>query len=127
MNTITRFGLRVGVLAVIVYVVTLLYSGVQVVENPDGALGAAGTYLWVALLFALVNSILGPVLRLLSLPLVVLTLGLFLIVINAVLLGITAGLSDRLDVAGFGGAVVGGFLIALFSWGAELVLPLRKK
>lgn len=127
MNTLTRFGLRVGVLAVIVYVVTLLYSGVQVVENPDGALGAAGTYLWVALLFALVNSILGPVLRLLSLPLVVLTLGLFLIVINAVLLGITAGVSDRLDVAGLGGAVIGGLLIALFSWGAELVLPLRKK
>ena len=52
-------------------------------------------------------------------------LGLFLLVVNAVLLAITAGLSDRLNVDGFVGAVVGGFLIALFSWAAELVLPLK--
>ncbi len=126
MNTITRFSLRVVVLAVIIYVVTRLYSGVVVVENPDAVLGKAGTYLWVALVFAVVNSVLGPVLRLLSLPFVVLTLGLFLLVVNAILLAVAAGLSDRLDVAGFSGAVVGGFLIALFSWVAELVLPLRK-
>lgn len=126
MNTITRFALRVVVLAVIVYVVTRLYSGVIVVANPDAVLGKAGTYVWVALVFAVVNSVLGPVLRLLSLPFVVLTLGLFLLVVNAILLAVAAGLSDRLDVAGFSGAVVGGFLIALFSWAAELVLPLRK-
>lgn len=126
MNTITRFALRVVVLAVIIYVVTRLYSGVIVVANPDAVLGKAGTYVWVALVFAVVNSVLGPVLRLLSLPFVVLTLGLFLLVVNAILLAVAAGLSDRLDVAGFSGAVVGGFLIALFSWVAELVLPLRK-
>lgn len=127
MNTVSRFLLRVVVLAIIIYVVTYLYSGVTVVANPSGTLGRAGTYLWVALLFALVNSIIGPVLRLLSLPIVVLTLGLFLLVVNAILLAITAGLSERLEVNGFTGAVVGGFLIALFSWGAEMVLPLRVK
>ncbi len=127
MNTVSRFLLRVVVLAIIIYVVTYLYSGVTVTANSSGTLGKAGTYLWVALLFALVNSIIGPVLRLLSLPIVVLTLGLFLLVVNAILLAITAGLSDRLEVNGFTGAVVGGFLIALFSWGAEMVLPLRKK
>ncbi|MEO6881716.1 MAG: phage holin family protein [Mycobacteriaceae bacterium] len=127
MNTVSRFLLRVVVLAIIIYVVTYLYSGVTVVANPNGTFGKAGTYLWVALLFALVNSIIGPVLRLLSLPIVVLTLGLFLLVVNAILLAITAGLSERLEINGFTGAVVGGFLIALFSWGAEMVLPLRGK
>lgn len=127
MNTVSRFLLRVVVLAIIIYVVTYLYSGVTVTANSNGTLGKSGTYLWVALLFALVNSIVGPVLRLVSLPLVVLTLGLFLLVVNAVLLAITAGLSDRLEINGFTGAVVGGFLIALFSWGAEMVLPLRSK
>ena len=127
MNTLVRFALRVVVLAVIIFGVTRIYSGVTVLPNPDGTFGEAGTYLWVALLFAVVNSILGPVLRLLSLPLIVLTLGLFLVIVNAVLLAITAGFSDRLDVSGFVGAVVGGFLIALFSWLAELVLPLRVK
>ncbi|MEI4271343.1 phage holin family protein [Klenkia sp. LSe6-5] len=125
MSTIVRFALRVVVLAVIIFVVTRLVSGIVVTPNPEGTFGEAGTYLWVALLFALVNTVVGPVVRLLSLPFVVLTLGLFLLVINAALLGLTAALSDRLDVTGFGAAVVGGFLIALFSWIAELVLPLK--
>ena len=64
-------------------------------------------------------------LRLLSLPFVLVTLGLFLLVINAALLGITAALSARFAVDGFLSALVGGFLIAVFSWIAELLLPLK--
>ena len=122
-----RFALRVVVLAGIIYVVTQLVTGITVVGNPDGTFGETGTFLWVALLFAVVNSIVGPVVRLLSLPFVVLTLGLFLLVVNAAMLGITAAVSDRLQVDGFWTAIVGGFLIALFSWIAELVLPLKVK
>ncbi len=125
MNTLLKFAFRVVVLAAIIYAVTRLVDGIHVLPNPAGTLGETGTYLWVALLFALVNSIVGPVLRLFSLPFVMLTLGLFLLVVNAALLGITAALSVRLDVDGFWAAVVGGFLIALFSWIAELLLPLR--
>jgi putative membrane protein len=126
-STVVRFALRVVVLAVIIYVVTQLVSGITVVGNTEGTFGEAGTYLWVALLFAVVNTIVGPVVRLLSLPFVVLTLGLFLLVVNAALLGITAAISDRLQVDGFWTAVVGGFLIAVFSWVAELLLPLKVK
>ena len=125
MNTIGKFALRVVVLAVIMYVVTRLVDGIDVIGNDDATLGTTGTYLWVALLFALVNSVVGPVLRLLSLPFVLLTLGLFLLVINAALLGITAALSDRFSVDGFMAALIGGFLIAVFSWIAELLLPLK--
>ena len=123
-NAILKFALRVVVLAVIIYFVTRLVDGITI-DTAGGRYGEAGTYLWVALLFAVVNSVLGPVLRLLSLPFVVLTLGLFLLVVNAALLGITAALSDRLQVDGFWAAVFGGFLIALFSWIAELLLPLE--
>ena len=125
MQTILRFAFRVAVLAVIFYAVTELYSGIRILGNADATLGITGTYLWIALLFAVVNSIVGPVLRLLTLPFVVLTLGLFLLVVNAALLGLTAALSDRLEVDGVVAAVVGGFLIALFGWIAELLLPLR--
>jgi putative membrane protein len=124
-NTIVKFALRVVVLAVIIYAVTRLVDGIAVLPNADGTLGSTGTYLWVALLFALVNAIIGPVIRLLSLPFVVLTLGLFLLVINAALLGITAAISDRFTVDGFVPAIIGGFLIAVFSWIAELLLPLK--
>jgi putative membrane protein len=124
MAAIGKFVVRVVVLAVIIYAVTRLVDGISV-DTAGGRYGEAGTYLWVALLFALVNSIVGPVLRLLSLPFVVLTLGLFLLVINAALLGITAAISDRFSVDGIVPAVLGGLLIAVFSWIAELLLPLR--
>jgi putative membrane protein len=124
-TTIAKFALRVVVLAVIMYLVTRLVDGIDVLGNDDGTFGTAGTYLWVALLFAVVNSIVGPVIRLLALPFVVLTMGLFLLVINAALLGLTAALSDRFSVDGFVAALLGGFLIAVFSWIAELVLPLK--
>ncbi|MBB3677450.1 phage holin family protein [Modestobacter versicolor] len=124
MATIGKFAVRVVVLAVIIYAVTRLVDGISV-DTAGGRYGEAGTYLWVALLFALVNSIVGPVVRLLALPFVVLTLGLFLLVINAAMLGLTAALSDRFSVDGFVPAVLGGLLIAVFSWIAELLLPLK--
>ncbi len=125
MQTILKFALRIVVLAVIFYAVAELYSGIRVLGNADATLGITGTYLWIALLFAVVNSLVGPVLRLLSLPFVMLTLGLFLLVVNAALLGLTAALSERLEVDGFVAALIGGFLIAVFSWIAELILPLK--
>ena len=70
----------------------------------------------------MVNAIVGPVLRLLSLPFVVLTLGLFLLVVNAALLGLTALLTDRLTVDGFLTAVFGGLILAIVGWVADQVL-----
>ena len=125
MSWLVKFVLRVIVLGFIMFLVTKLVPGIHVIPNNGLTSDTVVAYLWVALLFALVISILGPVIRLFSLPFVILTLGLFLLVINAALLGITAGLSDHLSVSGFGAAVVGGFIIALFSWVAELLLPLK--
>ena len=75
--------------------------------------GGFTTLLWVALLFGVVNAVLGPLLRLLSLPLTVLTLGLFALVVNGILLAITAGISDNLDVGGFVAAIVGALIISV--------------
>jgi putative membrane protein len=67
------------------------------VEIDGGVLPLLG----VALLFGLVNALIGPLLRIISLPLTVVTFGLFGLVVNGALLAITAGLSDALDVGGF--------------------------
>jgi putative membrane protein len=77
--------------------------------------GGVFSLLGVAALFGLVNAIIGPILRLLSLPLLLITFGLFALVINAALLGITAGLSDVLDVGGFFSVVVAAILISVIS------------
>jgi putative membrane protein len=88
--------------------------------------GGVLTLLGLAALFGVVNAIVGPLLRLLSLPLMPITFGLFALVINAVLLVITAALVDTLDVGGFLSAVVAAFLIsvisAALSWGAMRIL-----
>jgi putative membrane protein len=114
-----RLCIRLVVLAVIIGIVAAMVGGIDVH-------GGFGTQLWIAVLFSMVNLILGPVFRLLSLPLIVVTLGLFLLVVNAALLAITAGLSSKLDIDNFGSAVLGGFLIAVFSGLVELLLPLGR-
>jgi putative membrane protein len=113
---ILRLIIRLVVLAAVIGVVAWIVPGIHVH-------GGFAWLLWVALIFSVVNVILGPLFRLLSLPFVIVTLGLFLLVVNAGLLAITAGLTSHLDVDNFGSAVLGGFLIALFSWLAELLLP----
>jgi putative membrane protein len=78
--------------------------------------------LWVAAVFGLVNAIAGPVLRLLTLPLTLLTFGLFALIVNAILFAITAGLTDYLDVGGFGWTVVAALLVSFISAILQLVL-----
>jgi putative membrane protein len=116
-----RFLIKVVIMAGVFWLVDRLLTSITVIGNPDAPLGTVGTYLWIALIFAVVNAFIGPIVRLLSLPFVVLTLGLFLLVINAALLGLTALLTDRLEVDGFVAAVVGGLLLAIGGWAADQV------
>ena len=90
---------RLLVIAAAFWVTAWLIPGFEV----DGGFF---TYLWVALIFGVVNAILGPILHLVSLPLTIITLGLFALVVNAVVLATVAGLSDKLDVGGFGWTIV---------------------
>ncbi len=119
MGSVLGFLVKVVLMAAVFYGVAYLLDGIEVLPNPAGPLGEPGTYLWIALLFAVVNAVVGPVLRLLSLPFVLVTLGLFLLVVNAALLGITAAISDRLQVDGLGAAIVGGLLLAVGGWVAD--------
>jgi putative membrane protein len=121
---VIKFALKVVVLGAVFYGLTYfdVLPGLNVLPNPDGPLGEYGTYLWIGLIFGVVNAIVGPVLRLLSLPFVVLTLGLFLLIINAALLGLTAALSDRLAIDGIGTAILGGLILAVAGWVADQLL-----
>ncbi|MEU6960027.1 phage holin family protein [Streptomyces chrestomyceticus] len=85
------------------------------------------TLLLVALIFGVVNFVVKPVVKLLSLPLFILTLGLITLVINALMLLLTSWLAKELNLAfhvqGFWTAVLGGVIISIVSWALHMVLP----
>lgn len=75
--------------------------------------GGFGDVLLVALVFGLVNALLKPLVLLLSLPFLILTLGLFAFVVNAAMLLVTARLTEHLAVSGFGAALLGSLVISI--------------
>jgi putative membrane protein len=114
-----RLVVKLLVIALAVWVVAAVVPGVHVQEG-------VSSYLVVALIFALVNVLVRPLLKLLSFPLLVLTLGLFLIVINTAMLGLTALLTERLDIDGIGPAVLASLLISAVTWLGDTVLGLDR-
>ena len=75
--------------------------------------GGAWTYLWVALLFGVINGVIGSLVKLLTLPAILLSLVLFAFVINAAMLMLTAHLSDALDVVNFKSALFASLIISI--------------
>lgn len=85
------------------------------------------TLILVALIFGLVNFIVKPVVKLLSFPLFILTLGLITLVVNALMLLLTSWLAGKADLAfhvnGFWTALLGGVIISVVAWAMHVILP----
>lgn len=77
--------------------------------------GGFFAYLWIAILFGIVNAIVGTILRILTLPLTLLTLGLFSIIVNAILLELTDALTGDLEIDAFFWTAIGAALIISIS------------
>ena len=117
------FAIRVLINAVAIAVTALLIPGIQVANND------IVTLLILGLIFGLVNSMLKPILLLLTCPMVILSLGLFILVINGVMLLITDALAgDALIIdGGMSTAIWGGMVMAIVSMILEAVLRLDDK
>ena len=87
--------------------------------------------LLVAVIFGVVNLFVRPLVKLLSLPLIILTLGLMIFIINALMLMLTGWISDQVGlgyhVEGFWTAVGGAIVVTLATWALEIVLPDGKR
>lgn len=117
---ITRFALRVVVLAIIITVVEVLLPGWEVHGGPFARL-------WVAVVLAIVNAVLGPVFRLIGSKMIAAGYGVFLIVANGLMALIAAELTSHVAVNGFWWGLLGGFLIGVLAWVAEFMLPMGAK
>jgi len=104
------FGYRVLIGGLGLLLAIALVPGLRFAGNTFG-------FVVLALIFGLVNATLKPILSLLTCPLVLLTLGVFVLVINALLLGLTGALGRTIGIPfyvdGFGAAFVGGIIISL--------------
>jgi putative membrane protein len=104
--------LRWAISSLSIFAAVLVVPGIEF-SGPGWHIGV------VALVFGLLNALLRPLIYLLTCPLVILTLGLFGLVINAVLLGLTSALADQLNIAfhidGFWPAFWGGLVISIVS------------
>jgi putative membrane protein len=128
-----RFLIRVVVNAFAIWVVTLIPAlMVSVIPFPPGeTLQLVLTLLLVAAIFAVVNTILGTVIKVLAFPLYIITLGLIGLVINAFLLWVTAWLTSfwnfGLRVEDFWWGVVAALVISLINWIFGIILRPQKR
>jgi len=108
------FLIQVIVVGLLLWVVARIVPGVEV----DGV----GHALVAGLVLGVINALVRPLLVILTLPITILTLGLFLLIINAILLKLAAALVPGFRVQGFLPAVLGALLLSIFSFGATLVM-----
>lgn len=102
------FVLHWLVLAVALWVAAYLVPGVSIVSWQSLAIAS--------LVLGFVNAIVRPVLTILTLPITVLTLGLFYLIVNAAAFGLAAALVPGFSIASLGSAVLGALVVSLVSW-----------
>jgi putative membrane protein len=122
-----RLIVRLVAGAVALGVAAWLIDGISV--GPGTTNERVLTLLAVAVIFGLVNAIVRPIVRLISLPLFILTLGLFTFVVNALMLMLTAWIGDQFDLAfevdGFWSALLGALVISVVTFLINVALPDR--
>jgi len=116
-----RFLVRLVINAIALWLTTLIVVGVRVVAyEPGDTTASVLTFLMVALVFGIVNGVIGNFIRIVAFPLYILTLGLIALVVNGLLLLLVAWISTLigfgLEVDGFWWGVLGALVLALISW-----------
>ena len=121
MNFVVKTLANAGALAVAIWLLQ------DITLTGDSTARKAWTLILVALVFGLVNIVVKPVVKLLTLPVFIITLGLITLVVNALMLLLTSWLAEQFDlsfhVEGFWTAVLGGLIISVVSWALNVVLP----
>jgi putative membrane protein len=108
------FLLRAAITALALWVASELLDGIHFTTP--------GKLVLAAILLGLVNAVVRPVAFILTLPITVVTLGLFLLVLNAAMIGLVAWLVPGFTISGFWTAVGGAIIVALVSWAASTVI-----
>ena len=110
----TAILLHLAIVALGLWVSSRIVPGIEI--------AGFGTLIAAALLLGIANALVRPVLTLLTLPITILTLGLFLIVVNAAMIGLVSLFLKGFEVRGFVPAVLCWLVVTIVSWAAGVVL-----
>ena len=120
------FLVRVLINGVAIWLATLILPGLAIVGG-DGGWQTVGIILLIALVFGIVNAIVKPIVAFISIPLYILTLGLFTIIVNALMLMLTAWITEAtswgLRIDNFGVACWGAIIISIVSLVLSVLTP----
>jgi putative membrane protein len=117
----TKFILRLAINAIALYLAVLILPGIDLTSGPV-------SILWLALIFGLVNALFGPLLKFLTCGLIVLTLGLFTLVINAFLFWLTSVIGQSFGIVMvisdpvWWNALLGGLVVSVVSVVMTMIL-----
>lgn len=127
MSTALAVTIRVAVVAVSLWVATVLVGGIEL--DAGTSTERVGTLVVVAIIFGLVNAVLKPLIKVVGCPFYILTLGLFGLVVNALLFMLVGFISERVGllftVDGFWAAFWGAIVVALVGFVLHFVIPDR--
>ena len=113
-----NFIIRVIISAIAITITASLLPGITLAND------TIGTVLIIGLVFGIVNAIVKPLLIFLTCPAVIITLGLFILVINGAMLMLTASFVDALQIDGWGTAIVGGIIMSIVTMIFESIMGL---
>jgi putative membrane protein len=127
MSNAVAFVIRVAVVAVSLWVATLIVDGINYTASSTA--GSIGTLVAVALIFGLVNAVLKPLIKVVGCPFYVLTLGLFGLVVNALLFLLVGAIADGIGlpftVDGFWAAFLGAIVVSVVGFVLHVLIPDR--
>lgn len=123
-------AIRLVITAFAIWLASNWVEGISIASSGRGTTWDLIVLLGIALVFTAVNALVKPIVQLLSLPLIVLSLGLFLLVINALMLMLTSAITETtsygLTVDGFGAAFFGAVVIAVVNLVLGVLVPDRR-
>jgi putative membrane protein len=127
MSNALAFVIRVAVVAVSLWAATLIVDGINYTASSTA--GSIGTLVAVALIFGLVNAVLKPLIKVVGCPFYVLTLGLFGLVVNALLFLLVGAIADGIGlpftVDGFWAAFLGAIVVSVVGFVLHILIPDR--
>ncbi|MGW4242230.1 phage holin family protein [Nocardia sp. NPDC004722] len=119
--------IRLLINGVAIWLAAAWVTGIEIKTPEDTTQSKILVIAAITIVFALVNTLVKPIVKLLSFPFIVVSLGLFLLVINALMLWLTAKITGTTDyglrVDGFWAAVLGGVIISLVNWVLGVLVP----